>query len=458
MRNVIQKSIIVLFVAVFSSLSFALNQKPAWVKKRPISRFHYLGIAMAPKSGINRDYTEKAKNSALNDLASEITVNISGETITLLIEQYGMLEQEVKSEIRSSTEANLEGYELVDTWEDNTEYWVYYRLSKDLYHQQKLLKIQRAVSLALDMFEKGKVHEKEKNISEALAFYLQSLTPIQSYIDEPLETEFQGTRIYLLNEIYSSIHSLLNRIEFRPNPEKQDAKIGQPLKSHLEATATYTSALQETTPVSKLPVKFGFIRGSGDLVDKLQSNPSGKAACRVSKITATDKIQMVNAELDLFGLISRDSFPKIFTGFLNNLPVPGTKFILNVSGLTVCIEASEKNLGRRLDVPIMEPAVKNVLTEYGFTFTDEMSHADIFIELKAEARRGSEMYGMYSSFVNFTISVVNMDNGNEVYKNAMQDIKGIQLSYDKAGLKAFENAVTEVSNNILSDLVKQIQR
>jgi len=207
----------------------AFAKKPDWVKKRPHSKIYFVGLGLAQKSGINREYIQTAKNNALSDLSSEITVNISSEFITRVVEQYGMVEEEVKSEIRASTEASLEGFELVDTWEDKNEYWVYYRLRRDLYYQQKQAKIERAMSRSLDLFDKGKVNEENKNISEALSFYLQSLAPIQSHIDEPLETQYRGSKIYLLNEIFSSVQSFLSkvpiilrpRINFRGNRVEQ---------------------------------------------------------------------------------------------------------------------------------------------------------------------------------------------------------------------------------------------
>lgn len=146
----------------------------------------------------------------------------------------------------------------------------------------------------------------------------------------------------------------------------------------------------------------------------------------------------------------------VFQSSFNNLPLPSTRFILNVTGPTVYIEASESNLGRKVDIPYIEPVLKNALTEYGFTFTDAMSEADIMIELKAGAKRGSEMYAMFTSYANLTISVVDLVHGDEVYKNSLQDVKGIQLNYQRAGVKALENAASKVKESILPDLIEHL--
>ena len=59
-----------------------------------------------------KDYIQMAKDAALNNLASQITVNISGEKIRAVIEKSGMVEDEFKRHIRTSTKAELEGFEL----------------------------------------------------------------------------------------------------------------------------------------------------------------------------------------------------------------------------------------------------------------------------------------------------------------------------------------------------------
>ena len=140
---------------LFSTLSFFLSEEANWVLKRPINQAYFIGIGMVNKSN-STNHIQSAKNNALNDLSSEISVNISSEIVDIMIEQSGMSEEESRSEIHASTKADLEEYELVDTWENDYEYWVYYRLSKAKYQANIELKRQNAISLSLDLFKKAK--------------------------------------------------------------------------------------------------------------------------------------------------------------------------------------------------------------------------------------------------------------------------------------------------------------
>ena len=108
--------------------SFLLSNEPNWVQKDlMIKTFHGIGVVSKYNS---ENYIQTAKNNALNDIASEISINISSELVDIMIEQSGMSEEQSRSEIQALTKADLEGYELVDTWDNGNEYWVYYKLSK----------------------------------------------------------------------------------------------------------------------------------------------------------------------------------------------------------------------------------------------------------------------------------------------------------------------------------------
>ena len=104
---------LLLLICLFFQFDMLLAEKaPDWVKNRPIFKEFYIGISYAPKVKGSNEHIEIAKNGALKNLASEITVNITGEVISNVVEKSGMLEEELKSLIRSTTEAELEDYEL----------------------------------------------------------------------------------------------------------------------------------------------------------------------------------------------------------------------------------------------------------------------------------------------------------------------------------------------------------
>ena len=444
---------ILLPVCLFFQINLLHAKKaPDWVTNRPIDNEFYIGIGHASKIKGSNDHIEKATSDALKNLASEITVNIAGEVVSSMIEKSGILEEELKSKIRSTTEAELEDYELVEQWQDKKDYWMYYRLSKIKYKLARDEKIEKAISLALDQFSKAKKYEQNKEYDKALLLFLQSLKPIEKYIGETLKANYLGQSVYLNNEIYLSIQNLLSNIELKPITNNIEAKRNKSVKQPIKIKAIYFDS--EEIPIPNLPIILSFKRGEGDLINSVNTNMNGIASSKISKITSSEKMQILSVELDISKLINQDSTLFVYQNILKTFPIPSTKIILNVSGLLIFVESEEINLGKELDVLQIEPKIKESFSAKGFSFTDEMSKADIYVTIKARSREGSEMYGMYSTFVDCTVSALEMNSGEEIYKNVFNNISGQGLSAEKAGIKAFGNVAGKISENMVPKIIQ----
>jgi len=431
-----------LFLLFFSILSGA--KAPDWVTKRPIDNNYYIGLGVAEKDTETSEYIQKAKDRALNEISSEITVTISGATINQILEKAGVAKEEFESQIQSSTQAQLEGYELVDTWENKHQYWVYYRLSKMKYKQIRQEKIDIAANLSMDFYNKSEQHLSQNKVTEALQFLLQSLNPIEPYLSEPLEVSYNGQNIFLLNTIHSKIQTLLSTITLKPVKPEIDATIGKGLPDPILFKAIYMQM-----PVANLPLGFRFIKGEGELIKNEKTAVNGLAMCRISKITSPDKMQVIQADVAINDLVAQDELNPIIRDIIQSLQIPSAKVLLNVSGPKVFIESSEMNFGNAMEVNYIEPKIKERLSEDGYSFVDMKSDADYIISVDAKSRKGSTVYNMCSAFVDVTVSVMDMSSYDEIYKNTFSNVKGINVDMNKAGLSAFDNAAKEISGEIM---------
>ncbi len=439
-----RKIIIFLFIFLFVCFSVYAAKKPNWVNKRPIDNNSYIGIGVAEKDTETSEYVQKAKDRALNEIASEITVTISGATLNQILEKAGVVKEEFESQIQSSTQAQLEGYELVDTWEDKNQYWIYYMLSKDKYAQLRKEKIDKAISLSLDFYSKAEHNRTNNQITEALQFYLQALNPIEPYLSEPLETAYNGQNIYLLNTIHSSLQQILSTISIKPLQSEVAATIGKGLEEPILFKALYMQ-----TPIANLPLHYNFFKGEGELIEYDKTAVNGLASCRISNIFSPDKMQVIKAELAMDKLVTRDELNPIIREILKSLTIPSANVLLNVSGPQVFVESVELNFGSPLDVNYIEPKLKEKLSENGYSFVEMKSDADYVMIIEAQSRKGSTIYNMCSAYVDVTISVMDMSTFEEIYKNTFSNVKGINTDMDKAGLAAFDNAAKQISAEII---------
>ena len=449
----------ILISLIFTQLAYAGKKKPDWVKKHPVSQIYYIGIAAVQKTKGDVDYMQKAKDAALTNLASQIQVNIAGDLFTKIVESAQGVEDELIKQIRTTTKAELEGFELVDSWDDDDQYWVYYRLSKTLYEENKQRKLNQAMSLALDLYQDAREYESRGDIEKAIWHCFLAIKPLEPYLNESLQTDFEGRKVYLFNEIYTAIQSILTRTELQPTKQEINGKIGQALKDPLELKVVFISAAGVSMGAANIPIDFSFFRGDGDLVTQARSNNDGIVQSKVSKIKALDKVQMVQAAIDLKTLAAYNEASVIMQSIIRSYTMPEIKFVLNISGLTACIKSEEIHKGGKLKVAAIEPALKEALGRSGFTFTDTRSAADLAIDIKANSRDGSEiMAGMFSSFVDMTVTAVDMSTGAEIFKRTFHKIKGIDLDYNKAGLKAFKNAGDEAASQAVPEILAALQR
>jgi hypothetical protein len=190
-------------------------QTPEWVSNRPNDPSYYVGIAPASKT--NTSYQKIAKRNALDDLLSEIRVTIQSVSILNQIDKNGTFKEEFESTIKSSVADEIQNLELVDTYEDEENYWIYYRILKQEYYEQKERNREKAHRMALQFFEKAQNAEEAKNHVTAIDFYLQTLLAIKAYWGENIEATYQGDPIFLALESYTQLQRLLDELDLVPN-------------------------------------------------------------------------------------------------------------------------------------------------------------------------------------------------------------------------------------------------
>lgn len=123
--------------------------------------------------------------------------------------------------------------------------------------------------------------------------------------------------------------------------------------------------------------------------------------------------------------------------------------------ISVCIITKEFNLGKKLNIFRIKPVVQNYFLMRRISLCKIVSDANFVVEIEAQSRKGTEIYGLYSAFADCTIAIRNIKTGDEIYHQIISNIKGLDLNYEKAGLKAFKN-LTEKIENILPEVVKHL--
>lgn len=444
----------VIFITGFG-LDAQSKRKPKWIKDKPVDKEYYIGISKASKENSETDYLELAKNKALADLISEISVNISSNSILYQIEDDKGLQETYQAQIELAAKDYIEGYELVDTWEDKNEYWVYYRLSKADYKRRKQEILDRAIDLSKDFYEKAKQAEKEYNIHNALTYYVKSFDAIKKHIGEDLSVFTMEGRIYLDNAIYQSIQDIFSRIKIVPGKEVYEL---QALSSDNKAVYVKVKLRTEleTQNISNIPLIFYFPDSDINETEKVHSLNNGKAVCSIASMAPKGKTQIIRAELNTdvyFGPDSPDNLLKNIFSRRNIRPYGNINVV--VKEIIAYLESQEMFLG---DYDYNNPITRlfeQELSRNFFSFTKDKEQADVIVRIDSEVTKGEKLnkYNLHTSFLNCNIRIIKTGTELEIYNESLHDIKGMKSgSFDIAAKDAIEKAENKIKNSIIPSI------
>ncbi|QOI97543.1 MAG: LPP20 family lipoprotein [Flammeovirgaceae bacterium] len=429
-----------------------VDTRPAWLKGESAQRGYYTGVGHSVKDGTN-NYVQAAKKSALDDLVSQIKVTVSSTSILSTFEENRSNFKETYEQIiQTSVADELEEFELVGSWEDERNYWVYYRLSVARYREIKEEQKRNAVLLATDFLKKARASEAAKEYLQALGFYFQSFRSVEKYLAEAIPVTVDGQEFLLTNEVYASIQKILNTIQLRIEPAELQVNRRVNLKEQpLTVKATF---MEDNKPVSMLPLQAAFDKGAGDVFPDYKTDESGTAKILVTKIASRELEQTVAVKVNIDAISGSSS--TIYNLVAKTLNVPVTKVLLKVQRPVVYMVAEEKSLGTARNNNQLSNKLKNLLANNGFEFTNDKSAADLMFEVQADSERGSVSGSIYITFLTGVIKVSAVREGKEIYATTLDRIKGYGLDYERSSQDAYNKALETLEKERMAELLNTI--
>ncbi len=435
------------------------NNTPQWVGSRPVMNDYYIGIGMAKKSGLSDNYISVARNNALNDLVSEISIKISGNSMLYQFENKTELKEEFKTYTNTSIKENLEGYELSASWGNENEYWVFYKLSKKLYADAKAKKLDDIKKRALSFYEKASEYEEVADYNNAIISYLKAFDIIKKHLADEL-TIFSPTKgnINLGTEIYNSVQEILHNIHLKPNIDKLFVSLSTPITKDIIVTAAYQNvkAGKMPTPVAGLPLRFTFVKGKSVLDDKIITNTGGEAILSTAKVTNKGKVQQIKAALDIeaiMGDLGKDKLSSQLFAFESN--IPQCKITVDVEGKKAFMEMEETDFGNPSQRKTIGNGFKKELSEKLFSFTDSKQKADVTVKIICKTTKGTylEKNDLYVVYVDCEISIIDNKTDAEIFSNGFTNFKGMQIrDYENALKDAQQKALQKIKDEIVPEL------
>jgi hypothetical protein len=308
-----------LFAFIFFINVLSAQRAPLWTIDRPKSDTHLIGIGSSVKT--NANYKALAKANALNDLATEISANISSDLIDIMIESNGVTEEYARSEIRLSTMDELEGYEFFDDHDGKSKFSVYYRIPKD--------EFKRYADNAINAYDDYLSIKGEDNISLDLTFLISSLEYIYRAAGQDVYHNRSGKN--LRSEVPILIKSILSNIEISTDKNSYNANYGREIKNPINVQL---KDKKNSKPISDMDLEVRFERGDGQFLrNQFQTDRNGQIKLKITQIDSKEEQQLLRISVNLVKFkmdINKSSY-------LDNL----LKGMARSNGLGVPINVSE---------------------------------------------------------------------------------------------------------------------
>jgi hypothetical protein len=444
--------ILVLFACGSSKPSTKNPPKPAWLSTKPYQDGYYTGIGHSTKDGSN-NYIQAAKKSALDDLVSEIKVTVSSTSVLSQLDVNKEFSERYEQIIKTTAADEIEEFETVDAWEDENNYWIYYRLSIARYRQIKEEQKRNATLLATDYFKKGIVSESNNEKLQAIGFYFQALRSVEKYLAEPVRAKIDGNDILLVNETYAKIQTLLDKINVSVNPSEisVNRRVAQEAQSVL-ASAKFKDT---NTAAKDVPLSASFEKGAGVVFPDYKTNENGQAKILITKIDSRDLEQKVGVKINVDAL-SGTASSQVYSLIAKTFKVPSAVVVMKVQRPVVYLKMDEKSLGNNKNNFQITNKLKNLLANSGFEFTSNLKQADLVLDVNADTEKGSVNGSIHITYLTGLIKVALAKEDKVIYSTTLDRIKGYGLDFERSSQDAYNRSLETLEKERFSELLNTI--
>lgn len=425
---------------------------PGWVQVRPTSQIYYVGIGSARKTADVNGYMQAAKQNALADLASDISISISSNSVLSAFETQQRFVEDYSSTIKADAQKELEGYEVVEVWEDLSNYWIYYRLSKETYRKITEEKKRNAVSKSLDFYDRAIKSIQNNEARVGLTLLVKALEPIKPYFAESIIASYEGKDIFLGNEIVQTISSTLNKISVT-GPRELEAKTGKPISQN---DLQFGTSYSQSFPQKGIPLKASYTEKPIS-PNKAVTDASGYASFQIDAVRSTKLQERFKVVMDFDVILTESTTDFTIRKLLSRFNVPSAEVIINIIKPSFSIASVERNMGNNLTSNIIAEAIKRKLVEGSIPIVDNASDADYNVSVESSTVQVSESGGYKQVALTATISVKN-NMGIEVYRKNLDRVLGSHFDAEMAGKNAYNDASKKVENTIMREIIEVVVR
>ena len=422
---------------------------PDWVLQRPTLSGYYIGVSSASKMRFGADADATAKKRALADMAGQIRVVIESTSILHTTQFQGVAGQNFSERISSASAEDLEEYELIGTYEDATDRWAYYRLSKATYERIRNERKMATLEVAGGHWMSAENASAEGRVAAALDFYIRGLETMESYWGELNEWSTPGGSVALDRACLDGISQVLADLSLQPATSTLRFSFSDRYQGTLACQALFAGA-----PAAQVPVWSRYNRGTLPKTASLSTNSEGLCTFDIGQFEPGVKSAEMRLEIRMDDLSPRLKDSPV-QRLIQGLPTPNVTVPITLETPTVHLHTVERINGKPSASSQLKNAIAQGLNARGIQWVERAADADMVLELEADTREAGSASGFYTAMLNAS-AVLKNSEGQPILRQNLTDVKGVQLDWNKAHDAAYRKAQDEIEGAFLKKLIEAL--
>jgi hypothetical protein len=420
------------------------KKQPEWTLQQPFDNGYYSAVVKIPKKAPN--YKELARNEAIREISTQISVQIDSDIALKETEANGIPSSELISSIRSSSNNKIRDLQLVGTYETKNDYWAYYRLSKSEYYAWRKNQCEQATAQALNLLNEFDL--SQTNLTSGISALIKGLELIVDYTDMELTTSYRNKQINLYNELFFRLNHLTEKVKINYAEKEIDLTAKQRERKSIAVFVNY----QQEIPVNNYPVCFNFLSGKGEIVAEGLTDENGKAELIINRITSFSTPQFIEAKPDKDFWLTGIENPIVKTMFGNLQFLPAT-LKLNVNRPKAFVQYSFNNTSGTDYRNILLKKLQDLDLE----ISTNQNESDYTFEVNIITRNSEflPLLKQYSAVADAYIELIDSRTGKSIYNTNLTGIKSVAVTTDAAKGKNELDAVNELCDKVMFMLVQQ---
>lgn len=421
---------------------------PDWVMQQPVVQDYWYGVGIAHTR-------EDARIQAIQEISTQISVEISGSVSRIMTEHNTDLHDYTKSISALRIENELTLLELVDSHFSDNRHYVLLRLSQSDYYARIADQRRSAVAQSRELLKQAESGFGAKSFR----LWADAVAQIEPYLDDEMLIENpdgNDRQIRLPVYLQQKLLEFSRRIKLTMADADSQAVSGLP--QNLEFRVVCIDRISGT-PISGIPLRVDLPNADLANDDISITDENGISGIAVRRLHSGDSPRLLKITVDRSVLLAREDGLQ-FTDDFPSLTLP-----IKVRGLRICLKASEENLATQLDSYVITPQLKRWLTEtYQASFVKQ-SYADLLLEVTVSTRKLQDVpekyYGqlLYQTTADLNIEVRDLLTGNELGQVTVSRRKVVSYqSFPNAGFDGIRKILQKMDHDIFPELKAVIEQ